>query len=403
MEITLEDVKKASERLKGVIHRTNLIYSYTFSKLTGNKVYMKPENFQKTGSFKIRGAFNKIACLSDEEKRHGVIASSAGNHAQGVAFGASQNGIKSTIVMPKRAPMAKVTATKNYGAKVVLYGNNYDEAYEKAKEIQEETKATFVHPFNDPYVIAGQGTLALEIIEELPDADIIVTPVGGGGLISGIALAAKALNPSIKIVGVEACQAASMANSLNKGKLATLTEVNTIADGICVKTPGDLTFNICREYVDDVVAVSEEEIANAILMLMERAKMVVEGAGATSIAALIYKKLGVQNKKIVPVLSGGNIDFNIISRIIERGLAKAGRKTIIKTYLEDRPGSLQKLLSLIAELDSNIISINHNHYNPDISIDKAEVELELETKHRDHVNDIIKKLKENNYKVIRLL
>lgn len=395
--ITLDEIKKARKRFKGIIHKTKLSYSTSFSKISNNKVYMKPENIQKTGSFKIRGAYNKIVQLTEEEKKHGVIASSAGNHAQGVALAASKNSINSTIVMPKGAPLAKITATRNYGANIILYGDVYDETYQKAMKIKEDTGATFIHPFNDPDVIAGQGTVALEILDELPETDIIIAPIGGGGLISGIAVAAKSIKPDIKIIGIEALSAASMKTSIERNELTTLEKINTIADGISVKTPGNLTFKICKKYLDDVITVNDEEIAGAILMLLERTKMVVEGAGATTIAALLNNKIPYHDKVVVPILSGGNIDFNIISRIIERGLAKAGRKTIIKTCIKDKPGSLSHLLTLIAKLDANVISINHNHYQPGIPFDDAEVELELETKDEDHVNKVHETLNKNGY------
>lgn len=399
MGVTLEEIRKAATRLQGIIHQTDLIYSTTFSGLSGNRVYLKPENFQKTGSFKIRGAYNKIATLNKEKKQYGVIACSAGNHAQGVALAASMNGIKSTIVMPKGAPIAKVTATRNYGAEVILHGDVYDETYDKVEELQEETGATFIHPFNDPDVIAGQGTIALEIINELPEVDVILVPIGGGGLISGIATAAKEINPAIRVIGVEAAGAPSMQQSLANGKLYSLKEVNSIADGITIKTPGSLTFKICQKYLDDVATVTEEEIANAILMLLERAKLVVEGAGAVALAALINHKLGFTGKKVVAVLSGGNIDFNLISRIIERGLAKAGRRIRFKTRLKDKPGNLQRLLSQVAALDANVISIEHDHYRPGIPIDTVEVEVELETRHQGHAEEIYRMLMERGYEI----
>lgn len=397
MYLSLKEIRNVAENLKGIINHTDLYFSATFSMLSNNDIYMKAENFQKTGSFKIRGAYNKITKLCDDEKKCGVIAASAGNHAQGVALAASENGIKATILMPKNAPMAKVTATKNYGADVLLYGNVFDETFQKALELQKNSDSIFVHPFNDLDVIAGQGTIGLEILEQLPETDIILVPIGGGGLISGIAIAAKAMKPDIKIIGVEASNAASMKNSIDNGHLLSLEKINTIADGISVKTPGDITFEICKEYVDDIITVTDEEIAGAILMLMERTKMVVEGSGATVIAALINNKIKVKNKIIVPVLTGGNIDFNIISRIIERGLFKAGRKSTIKTSIKDRPGSLSRLLSVVASLDANIISINHHHYQPGVSIDDAEVELEIETRNKKHAAEVYKYIEEEGY------
>lgn len=401
MYLSLEEIKSVAGKLKGVINQTELYFSSTFSMISNNDIYMKAENFQKTGSFKIRGAYNKITKLCDEEKKCGVIAASAGNHAQGVALAASKNSIKATILMPKNAPMAKVTATKNYGADVLLYGNVFDETYQKALELQKISDSIFVHPFNDLDVIAGQGTIGLEILEQLPETDIILVPIGGGGLISGIAIAAKTIKPDIKIIGVEASNAASMKNSIDSGHLLSLEKINTIADGISIKTPGNITFEICKEYLDDIITVTDEEIAGAILMLMERTKMVVEGSGATVIAALINNKIKVKNKVIVPVLTGGNIDFNIISRIIERGLFKAGRKSTIKTTIKDRPGSLSRLLSVVASLDANIISINHHHYQPGVSIDDAEVELEIETRNKEHAAEVYKYIEEEGYVIYK--
>ncbi len=398
--ISLDKIKAAADRLSGVIHRTELSQSTTFSQLSGNQIYLKPENLQKTGSFKIRGAYNKLATLTTEEKERGVIASSAGNHAQGVAFAATEAGLESVIVMPENAPISKITATKNYGAKVVLKGAVYDEAHEEAVSRQQKEGFTFLPPFNDQQVIAGQGTLGLEIIEDLPEADIILVPVGGGGLISGIAAAVKQLAPEVKVVGVEPEGAAAMKKSLEQGKIASLIETETIADGIAVKKPGELTYNLCQEYVDQVVTVTDEEIANAILMLLERAKLTVEAAGAASLAAALNNKLGVKNQNIVSVLSGGNIDVNMIARLIERGLNKAGRRIKFKTVLKDRPGRLEQLLGLVADLGANVLTINHDHYKAKVPIDRAEVELELETRNHDHAEEIYSQLVEAGYEII---
>lgn len=399
MYLSLEEIKNVAEKLNGIINPTATYYSSTFSEISNNKIYMKTENLQKTGSFKIRGAYNKITKLCDEEKKCGVIAASAGNHAQGVAFAATKNGIKATIVMPKNAPMAKVTATQNYGAEVILHGNVFDDTYKKALQIQQNSELTFIHPFNDIDIIAGQGTIGIEILKSIPDTDIILAPIGGGGLISGIALAAKAMKPNISVIGVEATDAASMKNSIDCGRLSSLDKINTIADGISIKTPGDLTYQICKKYLDDIITVSDEEIAGAILMLMERTKMVVEGAGATVIAAILNNKINANNKVIVPVISGGNIDFNTINRIIERGLAKAGRKSTIKTCIKDKPGSLSRLLSVVASLDANIITINHNHYQPGVSIDDAEVELEIETRNKKHAEEVFGYMEKQGYNI----
>lgn len=399
MEINLEEIKQAASNLQGVINSTELMKSSTFSRLSNNKIYLKPENLQRTGSFKIRGAYNKISHLTAEEQAAGVIASSAGNHAQGVALAASESDIESTIVMPEQAPIAKVTATKNYGAQVVLHGQVYDDAYAQAKKLQQETGATFIHPFDDPKIIAGQGTIGLEILNELPAVDIILVPVGGGGLISGIATAAKTLKPEVTIIGVESAAAAAMQSSLQQGRVSSLSSANTIADGIAVKRPGDLTYNLCQKYVDDIITVSDDEVANAILMLLERSKLTVEGAGAVAVAALLNNKLNVRDKNIVALLSGGNIDVNMIARIIERGLVKAGRRIRLQTNLPDKPGNLQALLAQVADLGANVIAVEHHRYHPNVNIDQTEVELELETRHEEHAQEICESLQENGYQV----
>ncbi|KXG75192.1 L-threonine ammonia-lyase [Fervidicola ferrireducens] len=397
--LTLEQIKEAREVLKNVVYKTGLVHNTTLSEMSGNNVYLKMENLQKTGSFKIRGAYNKIAHLTEEEKKRGVIASSAGNHAQGVALGATSYGIKSTIVMPKHAPLSKVSATKKYGAQVVLHGNVYDEAYAMAKKIQEETGATFIHPFNDPYVIAGQGTIGLEILEDLPDTDVIVVPIGGGGLISGVALAAKSVKPEIKIIGVQTKNMPSMAVSISKNEVTTVEGIPTIADGIAVKTPGDLTFEMVQKYVDEIVTVDEDEIANAILILLERAKVVTEGAGAVSVAAVLNHLTHVKNKKVVAVVSGGNIDVNILSRVIDKGLVKSGRKIFLDTFIPDRPGTLWRLLNLIADTGANVLSVTHARSTKEVPIGFAKVELELETADEEHVQRLKDVLIRHNYSI----
>lgn len=399
--LTREDFQKAQENLKGVIHCTPLDYSRTFSELSNNQIYLKLENLQKTGSFKIRGAFHKIAELSAEEKKRGVIAASAGNHAQGVAYGANHSGIPGIIVMPEAAPLAKVEATTAYGADVILYGKNYDEAYAKALEIQKERGMTYVHAFNDPDVIAGQGTIALEILEQLPDVDVLVAPVGGGGLVAGIARAAKLFKPDIEVVGVEAAGAACMRRSLDTNEITTLDTVATIADGICVRTPGDITFDMTREYVDHVVTVTEEEIAKAMLLAVERNKMVVEGAGATGLAAVISQKLPYQNKKIAVLISGGNVDVNFLSRIIERGLVEAGRYLRIKTKVSDKPGVLQDVLKVFSDERANIIGIQHNRLSQQIMLGEAEIVIDVETRDHRHQELILQRLHEAGFDVTK--
>ncbi|MGB9840251.1 threonine ammonia-lyase [Thermovenabulum sp.] len=400
MDISLREIQDARAIIKNVAYKTGLVHNTTLSEMSGNTVYLKMENLQKTGSFKIRGAYNKIAHLTPEEKQKGVIASSAGNHAQGVALSATLYGIKSTIVMPKHAPLSKVSATKSYGAQVVLHGSVYDEAYAKAKEIQQETGATFIHPFNDPYVIAGQGTIGLEIMEDFFDVDAVVVPIGGGGLVSGISIAVKSINPKTKIIGVQTKNVPSMAESISNKKITTVEGAPTIADGIAVKTPGDLTFSIIQKYVDEIVTVDEDEIANAILLLLERAKVVSEGAGAVSVAAVLNRLNNYKNKKIVAVISGGNIDVNILARVIDKGLVKGGRKVFIDTFIPDRPGTLSKLLALIAETGANVLSVTHHRSSKDVLIGYAKVELELETADEEHVSKLKTILEENNYTIV---
>ena len=401
-KITLADIYAARECLKGVIHRTDLVPNTTLSEMTGSDIYLKLENLQKTGSFKIRGAFNKICNLSSTEKQAGVIASSAGNHAQGVALAASTYGIMSTIVMPTCAPLAKITATKSYGAEVILHGSVYDDAYTKAMEIQRQTGATFIHPFDDPYVIAGQGTIALEILDELPNVDAILVPIGGGGIVAGIAMAAKAIKPSVKIIGVEPTNAASMKESSLAGKIITLSSASTIADGIAVKTPGELTYDIVREYVDEFVTVEEDEIANAILVLMERCKLIAEGAGAAPVAALLNGKIDLPGKKLAAVISGGNIDVNMLSRIVDKGLAKAGRKTELTTIIPDKPGQLQGLLKSIADLSANVVEVHHNRIGNEVELGAARVDLVLETQDGEHLTTIIDELIKKGYCIHRI-
>ena len=395
--VTIAAIQQAKLNINSIVSRTPLDFSNTFSNILGVSVYLKQENFQKTGSFKIRGAYNKILNLSQEEKDSGVIAASAGNHAQGVAFGAQSAGIKATIIMPEGAPITKAMATRGYGAEVILHGQSYDDAYEKAIEIQKETKATYIHAFDDPYIISGQGTVGLEILEDLPDVDAVIAPVGGGGLISGIAVALKSLRPQVKIFGVQAEGAPSMYKAREFGQINTLESVSTIADGIAVKRPGKLTFDLVQKYVDDIATVNDEEVAKAILMLLERTKSVVEGAGAVSLAALMTEKFSLKGKKVAVVLSGGNIDVNMVSMIIERGLAKAGRHFRFKTIIIDKPGALQLLLSVIAKTKANVISISHDRITPSIPLAQAEVQVALETKNSDHIRDIVGTLEEEGY------
>ncbi|MEM2900945.1 MAG: threonine ammonia-lyase [Thermoplasmata archaeon] len=392
---TLADILEARQILKGVILRTPMEKSSTFSKMLGNEIWIKYENLQKTGAFKIRGAYNKIAHLTEEERKRGVIACSTGNHAQGVAYAASLFNTKAIIVMPKGTPLPKIQATRNYGAEVILAGDCYDDAYAEAERLVKERNLSFVHPFEDRYIIAGQGTIGLEILEDLPDIDVFVCPIGGGGLISGIAMALKAARPNVKVIGVEAKGANSAYLSLKNGKITQLDNVSTIADGIAVKRPGDLTFSLLKQYVDDIVTVDEDEIARAILMLLERCKTVAEGAGAVSIAALVYDKLGIagKNKKVVALISGGNIDINMIGKVIRRGLIKAGRYIQVSVLMADKPGRLDRLLDVVAKNEANVLSINTDRIAQDIPMGMARIILDLETASQEHSDELIKKIK----------
>jgi len=398
--ISLEDIISARQTLKGVAYKTGLVQDAVLTEMCGKQVYLKMENLQRTGSFKLRGAYNRIAWLGEEEKKFGVIASSAGNHAQGVALAAKTYGIEATIVMPKHAPLSKVKATQKHGGKVILHGSMYDEAYAKAVEIQQQTKATFIHPFDDPFVMAGQGTIALEILEDLPDVDVIVVPVGGGGLISGIAVAAKNIRPNIQVVGVQTENMCSMAKSFQQQKIVAVEGAGTIADGIAVKIPGKQTFPIIQQYVDDIVTVNEEEIAAAILLLLEKSKAVAEGAGAVAVAAVINSLSRYRGKKIAAVLSGGNIDVNILSRIIDKGLMKSGRKVYCNTIIPDKPGTLWHFLELISDTGANILSVSHNRQRQDVALGYACVEIELETSDEEHIMEIRSLLKKNKYNVV---
>lgn len=395
--ITLADVKKAQENLKGVARRTPLFVSSTFSKQTGYEVYLKCENKQKTGSFKLRGAYNKVASLTDEERARGVVASSAGNHAQGVAYAATAFGIKSTICMPVTAPLAKVQATKNYGATVIQHGEVYDDCYAKAVEVQKETGATFLHPFDDEYVMAGQGTIALEILEDLPEVDTIIVPIGGGGIISGIAVAAKAIKPEVKIIGVQADVIASSKASLEKGEIVTVNGSKSLADGISVKTPGTKTFEVIKKYVDEIVTVTEDEIANAIFSLVERNKVVAEGAGATPLAALLSGKIKNAGEKVVAVVSGGNIDIATVAKIIDRQLVLNERRISIQFEIKDKIGQLGTLISDIADLGGNVSKVKHDrNWNPK-GLDYSNIEIEIETESKEHANMIRKSLGAKGY------
>ncbi|QOY35641.1 threonine ammonia-lyase [Anaerobacillus isosaccharinicus] len=399
MTINLIDVEKAKEKMKGIVHVTPLDYSSTFSELSNNDVFLKLENLQKTGSFKVRGSCNKLFSLTGEELQRGVIAASAGNHAQGVAYSSKMLKIACTIVMPKGAPLSKVEATKRYGAEVVLKGNSFDEALHFAIEMQQKTGATFVHPFDDHAVIAGQGTIGLELMEQLPTMDAVICPVGGGGLIAGIALVVKTLNPAIKVYGVQALSCPSMKQSLQAMTPIEVEAEPTMADGIAVRKPGLQNFEIIRNYVDDIFCVDEMEISRTMLMVLERNKLLVEGSGASALAALLYKKVPIQGKKVVSILSGGNVDVNFISRIIEHGMVEAGRFVHFSTILKDKPGHLQEVLQFISELEGNVLSISLEHVGEYILPGYAKLILSLETKNKIHREKILSQLKERGYDI----
>ncbi|MBV7272282.1 threonine ammonia-lyase [Clostridiaceae bacterium UIB06] len=400
MELNLERIKKAQENIKEVVRKTPLFHTSTFSKQCGCNLYLKCENKQKTGAFKLRGAYNKVASLTEEEKSKGVIASSAGNHAQGVAYAATAFGVKSTIVMPLTAPQAKVQATKGYGAEVIQSGQVYDECYAKAVEVQKETGATFLHPFNDLDVMAGQGTIGLEILEELPDVDVIVVPIGGGGLISGIATAAKSIKPSIRVVGVQPEIVASTKASLEKGEVVTLPGAKSLADGISVSTPGDVCFEYIKKYVDEVVTISEDEIAYGMFSLMERNKLIAEGAGASPIAALLAGKIeGVKGKNVVALVSGGNVDIATVSKIIERELVLLNRRVRFTVELQDKAGTLGLLVSEIGKVGGNVVTVRQNNNWNEKGLDYADVFLEITVQSAEHGQQVIKELQEKGYSI----
>lgn len=396
--ITLDSIYRASFALKNIIRRTDLIYAPQIN--PESQIYLKPENLQYTGSFKLRGACYKIACLTEEEKKKGVIACSAGNHAQGVALGATKNGIDSLICLPAGAPISKVEATKRYGAKVCLVPGVYDDAYQKALELKEEKGYTFIHPFDDECVIAGQGTIGLELLNQLPDVEAVIVPIGGGGLISGVAYALKSLKPDVKIYGVQAQGAASMLRSIEKAHRECLPSVSTVADGIAVKEPGEHTFEICSKYVDGIVTVTEDEICAAILALMEQQKLIAEGAGAVAVAAAMFNKVPVAGKKTICVVSGGNIDVTILSRVINRGLDMSGRTYTVTLDLHDKPGELKGVAEIIANLGGNIISVLHERNNNTSNVTACFLRLVMETRNAEHIALIRGALEQAGYSIV---
>ncbi|MGN0530491.1 MAG: threonine ammonia-lyase [Eubacterium sp.] len=396
--LTLDRVYKASRVLKDVIRETDMILAPNIRK--GTNIYLKTENLQVTGSFKVRGSYFKISQLSEEERKKGVIACSAGNHAQGVALAATRSGIKSIICLPDGAPISKVEATKRYGAEVCMVKGVYDDAYKKAIELRDENGYCFIHPFDDPDVIAGQGTIGLEIMEQLPNVDVVIVPIGGGGLISGVAYTIKQINPNCKVYGVQAQGAPSMENSINDGQIETLPKVQTIADGIAVKTPGNLTYDLVKEYVDGIVTVSDDEIALAILTLLEQQKLIAEGAGAVPVAAVLAGKIpDIDGKNICCLVSGGNVDVTVLSRVIERGLKMSGRTANITIALSDRPGQLAEVSDIIAKTGANVTSINYDSTDLDMNITDCYLRIDVETRDFSHIVAIKSALREAGFEV----
>ena len=395
--LSLDKVFNAQTVLKNIVRETKLVRAYGIA--PDCELYLKPENLQITGSFKVRGSAYKIAMLTDEEKRRGVIACSAGNHAQGVALAATKNGIKSLICLPDSAPISKVEATKGYGAEVCLVEGCYDDAYAKALELRDSEGYTFVHPFDDENVIAGQGTIALEILNDLDNIDAIVVPIGGGGLISGIAYTVKQIRPSVKVYGVQAVGAPRMYNSVKDGEIECLSSVSTIADGIAVKKPGENTFRYVSEYVDEVALVSDDEVSSAILALIEKQKMIAEGAGATAVAAIMFDKFNLKGKRVVAVVSGGNIDVTSLSRVIDRGLLKSGRSSSLLIELIDKPGQLKDISRIIADCGGNVTGVHYEKGDTE-SVNGCFLRIEMETRDFEHVNLITKTLRDEGFKLV---
>lgn len=396
--MTLDDIYKARYVLNKVIRTTNLIPA---SRLNPEAdIWLKPECLQLTGSFKVRGAYYRISQLTPEEKKRGVVACSAGNHAQGVALGATQAGVKSIICLPEGAPISKVEATRRYGAEICLVPGVYDDAYRRALELRDEMEYAFVHPFDDENVIAGQGTIGLELLDQLPDVDVVVVPIGGGGLASGIVYAIKSLNPKVEVWGVQAAGAPSMFNSIRNKTVMALDSVNTIADGIAVKKPGSLTYDICSRYLDGVVTVTEDEICAAILALIEQQKMVAEGAGAVSVAAAMFNKVPVKGRKAICVVSGGNVDVTILNRVINRGLVQGGRICTLTLELEDKPGQLVAVSNIIASIGGNVVNVRHERNDDSERVTDCQLTLKVETRNTEHIEQIRQALRDAGFKLI---
>ena len=395
--MNLFQVYDAQKRLDKTVHHTNLEHSLTFSKISGSEIYLKCENLQKTGSFKVRGAYNKIAILDEVGDTRCVVASSAGNHAQGVAYAAKERGMEAIIVMPKSTPIAKVSATENYGAKVVLHGDLYDDAYKKALEIVDEKGAAFVHPFDDEDIIAGQGTVALELLSDRPDLDSVIVPAGGGGLLAGIAFTVKNINPKIKVIGVQANRADSIVRSFNEKRLVTAEKIFTIADGIAVKTPGKLTMELINQYVDEMLTVTDEEIASTIIQLIERTKQVVEPAGATSLALALSGRANLVGKSAACVLSGGNIDVGFIHKIIEKGLVSRGRQMKFSVLLTDKPGALEQFARIMGVNNANIISVQYDRMSPELQLSETILHIACEVSGVEHGKRLLEQLESEGY------
>lgn len=400
--IQLSDIAAARTRIQNVLPRTPMPHSMIFSEMYGCEVYVKLENLQRTGSFKERGALNKLLSLSAEEKAKGIITASAGNHAQGVAYHGRRLGIQTLIVMPVTSPLIKIQSTRAFGAEVILQGDNYDEAYAHACELQKKQGYTFVHPFNDDHVIAGQGTIGLEILDDVPDIDAVICAIGGGGLIAGIGCAIKTVRPNVQIIGVNAQAVAGMKTSIEQQEIITMPAARTIADGIAVRQVGDVTFEMARRYVDRIEVVSEEEIASAILLMIEREKLVTEGAGAAPLAALMNRDLNLKGKKVALVICGGNINVNLIARIIDRGLVQDGRRVRLRIVLPDRPGMLAKLLLHVGQCEANVLEVSHQRALSSLSLSDTEISLMLETSGQEHVAELMRSLDSKGYVMERI-
>ena len=399
---TIADVYQAAKQLEGVARHTKLIYSEYFSEFSSTEVYIKPENLQHTGAFKLRGAYNRISQLTDEEKKRGVITASAGNHAQGVAYAAQKLGVKAVICMPATTPILKVEGTKAMGAEVVLHGDGFDDAYAHSLELQKEHGYIYVHPFNDLQVLLGQGTTALEIVQDLKDVDAILVPIGGGGFASGVAIATKLSNPQVKVYGVEPANAACMKEALKAKKIVTLASSDTVADGCAVKTAGDLTYEFCKKYLDGIITVSEMEIMGALLSLIEKHKLIAEGAGVLALAALAKLPTALKGKKIVPIVSGGNIDISTISALIDKALIARGRVFAFAVQLPDKPGQLLKVAQILTEQNANVTKLDHDQAMVTDSFKKVQLTVTCETHNEEHIQRIVRALQKNGFEISRV-